>query len=66
MRIIAMLDRSAGNETVGEMWTETHSFPSTAPLSAVIEWAASQSRTDATKQVPNLRLQIDQSDEPQP
>ena len=36
---IATVERSAGNESVGDMWIETSTFPLTAPLKDVIDWA---------------------------
>ena len=35
---IVMLDRAAGNESVGEMWTETKIFPESATLAEVAAW----------------------------
>jgi len=40
MKICASIDRSAGNETVGDMWTETAEFDETIPLSEVLAWAS--------------------------
>lgn len=40
-RIIANSERSAGNESVGEMWVETKSFDKSTPLSEIIEWGKS-------------------------
>lgn len=40
-RIIATAERSGGNETVGDMWTETRSFPAETPIREIIEWAVS-------------------------
>ena len=39
MKICAMVDRSAGNESVGEMWTETAVFDDQATLDDVLRWA---------------------------
>ena len=39
MDIVIIQDRSAGNETVGEMWQETKIFNEQATLKEVIEWA---------------------------
>ena len=39
MKVCAIVDRSAGNETVGDMWTETASFEDTATLADVLAWA---------------------------
>jgi hypothetical protein len=40
IQIVAMIDRSAGNETVGDMWTETKVFPISASLNEIYEWAS--------------------------
>jgi len=37
--IIAIAERSAGNESVGTMWFETKSFHKNTPISEIIEWA---------------------------
>ena len=39
MKVCAMVDRSAGNESVGNMWTETAVFDDDTPLLKVLEWA---------------------------
>ena len=39
MKVIASYDVSAGNETVGDMWTETAIFDIDTPISKVLEWA---------------------------
>lgn len=38
-RIIATQEKSAGNDSVGDMWIETKSFPKETPISEIIEWA---------------------------
>jgi len=38
MKIIAIRKCSAGNESVGDMWTETKIFDPTATLAEVMEW----------------------------
>jgi hypothetical protein len=42
--IVAILDRSAGNDTVGEMWKETAIFPISAGIKDVLKWAAEKNR----------------------
>jgi hypothetical protein len=37
--IIAIGEKSAGNDTVGDMWTETKIFPRETPIEEIIEWA---------------------------
>lgn len=39
MKIIAIKDMSAGNETVGEAWKETKIFDDYQPISDIIKWA---------------------------
>lgn len=41
MRIVAIKDMSAGNDTVGEVWQETRIFSSETTLSEVMVWAGS-------------------------
>ena len=42
MKVCAMIDRSAGNESVGEMWTVCCEFPATATLNDVFQWAKAE------------------------
>lgn len=37
MKIVIMVDKSAGNDTVGSMWTETHIFDPSVSLRDVLE-----------------------------
>ena len=39
--VIATKHRSAGNDTVGDMWTETMSFDLNTPVGKIMEWAGS-------------------------
>jgi len=39
--VIAIIERTAGNETVGSMWLETKSFHKNTPISEIIEWSKS-------------------------
>lgn len=39
MKIIATIKKSVGNETVGEMWSETKIFDETQAILEVFEWA---------------------------
>ena len=39
MKIVAIKDMSAGNNSVGEMWKETKIFKGTDTLQEVIGWA---------------------------
>ena len=38
MKIIATIKRSAGNDSVGDMWQETMSFDSSDPIEKVFDW----------------------------
>lgn len=38
-RIIALKEITSGNETVGDMWIETKSFPKSTPVHEIIDWA---------------------------
>jgi hypothetical protein len=37
--IVAIGERSGGNESVGDMWLETKTFPKETPVSEIIQWA---------------------------
>ena len=39
MKVCVRLDRSAGNETVGEMWSETLIVDSETTIEKIFEWA---------------------------
>ena len=41
MKIVAIKDESAGNESVGDMWQETKIFDSDATLIDVMKWVGS-------------------------
>ena len=43
MKIIAILHRSAGNESIGDMWRETKVFEETTSLKDVFLWATKTS-----------------------
>jgi hypothetical protein len=59
-RIIAMLNRAEGNESIGEMWIETRSFPSDTPVSEIVAWARSK-REFGGNILRNLRIQFDEA-----
>jgi hypothetical protein len=40
MKIVAIKNMSAGNESVGEMWQETKIFEETTPVVEIIRWAS--------------------------
>ena len=47
MKVIASFNESAGNETVGEMWTEEAIFDEAATLIDVLKWAKMVQEYDA-------------------
>lgn len=42
MRVVAIKDMSAGNESVGEMWKETKIFNSDEPIDNILKWAMAE------------------------
>ncbi len=44
--LVVIVDKSAGNESVGEMWQETKIFPADTKLEDVMNWAMYTARTD--------------------
>lgn len=40
MKIVAILDRSAGNDSVGDMWKETAVFDESVTAREILEWAS--------------------------
>jgi len=42
MRVIAIKDMSAGNDTVGEAWKETNIFTGQTPLLEVMRWVGTK------------------------
>lgn len=38
--VVTTIERSAGNDQVGDMWTESRTYPLDATLKQVIDWAA--------------------------
>ena len=39
IKIVATIKRSAGNDTVGEMWDETGIFELSTPVEKIMDWA---------------------------
>ena len=59
--VVAILDRSAGNESVGEMWQETKVFDQKATLFDVLKWATLQTHNEQIELFRgNLKLTIAQ------
>ena len=44
MKVVAIKDMSAGNESVGEMWQETKIFDGETPLKDVLAWAETRKK----------------------
>ncbi len=57
-RIIAILNKSAGNSEVGDMWQETKIFKPTDNLDDVISWAISPRKDTYNMKTLTNRLQI--------
>ena len=79
MKVIASFNASAGNESVGDMWTEEAIFDESATLLDVLKWAKMVDEYDAnnfddsgpsmkrfTNHRRNLRLSIAQEPKSQP
>ncbi len=43
-RFVVMAERSSGNESVGDMWIETATFPPDATLAEIWTWAKIKAR----------------------
>ena len=44
MRVVAIKDMSAGNETVGDAWNETKIFTGQTTLLEVMQWVGAKKR----------------------
>lgn len=60
MKVVAILDRSAGNDTVGEMWQETAVFDESDSLLSVLEWASTKTHLKPGELRSRLTLTIAQ------
>ena len=58
MKIVAMIERSAGNEVAGETWTETAIFSSEEMVSNVIAWAAGRKNMSTDDKRINITLSV--------
>ena len=58
--VIAILDRSAGNESVGEMWQETKQFNTDTPVIEILKWAEAKKTDNPENFRGNLKLTIGQ------
>ena len=59
MKIVVMVDKADGNESVGEMWTETFIFDSSSTLKEVID-RIDPFDFDKIESLKNVRIQIAQ------
>jgi len=48
MKVVAIKDMSAGNETIGETWQETKIFEANDPIRLILDWAMDNG-TDYTR-----------------
>lgn len=62
VKIVAMVDRSAGNESVGVMWTETKIFDITEPIENIYAWLTERlgMNNNVGKITANVKLSIAQ------
>ena len=58
MNVVIIVDNSAGNESVGEMWKETKIFQSTDKLEDVLKWVS----TIGTPSKKNIVISLPNSD----
>jgi len=57
-RVVATAERSAGNETIGDKWTETSTFPAEATLQEVMDWAGKISNSGRLTITPDLATEL--------
>ena len=66
MKIVIMADKSAGNESIGEMWTETHIVDDSTTLKEVVDLLSEKTRSGRVIEyngiersfLKNVRIQI--------
>ena len=51
MKVIATISRSAGNDTVGDMWQETAIFNESQSISEVLFWADGDTYIDVVRAI---------------
>ena len=49
MKIVAIVYRSAGNESVGDMWRETKIFEPETPVVEIFKWASQDFAVESYK-----------------
>ena len=60
MKIVVLVDKSAGNESVGEMWIETFIFEGTATLQEVVNKIEPDNDILKHTHIGNVRIQLGQ------
>lgn len=61
VNVVAVLDRSAGNETIGEMWRETKVFSDADEIGDILTWARKcQGYSDIENFRGNLTISVSQ------
>jgi hypothetical protein len=63
IRIIAQFKRSSGNETVGDIWTETKSFNANTKISDIYKWVQEITHAQIGLST-DIKITIDQSSLP--
>lgn len=38
-KVVAIIEKAAGNESIGDMWFEARTFPKEAPIEDIVKWA---------------------------
>lgn len=64
MDIVATINRSAGNETIGDMWKETAVFPSDTPIAEVMIWAADKACNVGWEENARFNVQLSLAQKP--
>jgi hypothetical protein len=61
VKIVAILDMSSGNESVGEMWSETKVVDSDTPIKDILRWAVDKTYSNGAENFKgNLRITVGQ------
>ena len=63
IKVIASFRNSAGNDSVGEMWTETKSFDASAKIAEIYKWVQDRKKIQTGSKV-DVTLNVDQSSMP--
>ena len=51
MKVVVVKEKSAGNDSVGEMWLETYTFDSSTSLGTVLAWIAKSNGENEMREV---------------